>query len=195
LKLRFALLLAAGLLTGCAGLSPAALSPIPLSPRDQIRDFSLSGRFALRVTLPGEKAQSSGGRLTWTHLNRSDRVLLASPLGYGLAEIETTPELSRLKTAEGKTRESDDPDALIEEVTGQRLPVTRLPAWLLGRGGGEARIETDPLGRPGRLHEAGWQVDYSYDDATPAALPARLTISRNGEIELKLRIEEWKETP
>jgi outer membrane lipoprotein LolB len=190
LSLRFALLLAAGLLTGCAGLSPATLSP-----RDQIRDFSLTGRFALRVTLPGEKAQSSGGRLTWTHQNRSDRVLLASPLGYGLAEIETTPTLSRLKTAEGKTRESDDPDALIEEITGQRLPVTRLPAWLLGRGGGGARIEPDAFGRPGTLHEAGWQVDYSYDDETPAALPARLTISRDGEIELKLRIEEWKETP
>lgn len=190
MKLRFALLLAAGLLTGCAGLPPAALSP-----RDQIRDFSLSGRFALRVTPPGEKAQSSGGRLTWTHQNHSDRVLLASPLGYGLAEIETTPEISRLKTAEGKIRESDDPDALIEEVTGQRLPVTRLPAWLLGRGGGEARIDLDPQGRPGKLHEAGWQIDYSYDDDAPAALPARLTISRNGEIELKLRIEEWKETP
>lgn len=195
MKLRFALLLAAGLLTGCAGLPPAASSLAPLPPRDQIRDFSLSARFALRVTLPGEKAQSSGGRLTWTHQNRSDRVLLASPLGYGLAEIETTPELSRLKTAEGKIRESDDPDALIEEVTGQRLPVTRLPAWLLGRGDGEAHIEPDPQGRPGKLHEAGWQIDYSYDDDAPAALPARLTISRNGEIELKLRIEEWKETP
>eukprot|EP00825_Cyclidium_porcatum_P043477 TRINITY_DN6170_c0_g1_i1.p3 TRINITY_DN6170_c0_g1~~TRINITY_DN6170_c0_g1_i1.p3 ORF type:complete len:100 (+),score=25.06 TRINITY_DN6170_c0_g1_i1:289-588(+) len=86
--------------------------------------------------MPGQAPQSSGGRLTWTHQNRSDRVLLSSPLGYGLAEIETTPELSRLRTAEGKQRESTDPDALIEEVTGQRLPVTRLPAWLLGRSGG-----------------------------------------------------------
>jgi len=190
LSRRFALLLVAGLLSGCASLPPVALSP-----RDQIRDFSLDGRFALRVTLAGHAPQTSGGRLNWTHQNRIDRVLLSSPLGYGLAEIETTPELSRLHTAEGKTRESTDPDALIEDVTGQRLPVTRLPAWLLGRGGGDAHIEPDAFGRPSTLREAGWQVDYAYDDETPTALPARLTISRDGEIELKLRIEEWKETP
>lgn len=190
MSLRFTLLLAASLLTGCAGTPPT-----PLAPRDHIRNFALEGRFALRVTMPGQAAQSSGGRLTWTHQNRSDRILLSSPLGYGLAEIETSPELSRLRTAEGKTRESTDPDALVEEITGQRLPVTLLPAWLLGRSGGNARIEADAHGRPARLIEDGWQVDYLYEEETPSALPARLTLSRNGEIELRLRIEEWKETP
>ena len=163
--------------------------------RDQLRNFALEGRFALRVTLPGQAVQNSGGRLAWTHENRSDRVLLSSPLGYGLAEIETSPEISRLRTADGKMRESTDPDALIEEVTGQRLPISRLPAWLLGRSGGKARIEPDDLGRPLRLSEDGWQVDYSFEDDSLGALPTRLTLSRNGEIELRLRIEEWKETP
>lgn len=190
MKLRLALLLVASLLAGCA-----STPPVPLQHRDLIRDFSLEGRFALRVAMPDQAPQSSGGRLSWTHQNRSDRVLLSSPLGYGLAEIETTPERSRLRTAEGKERESADPDALIEEVTGQRLPVTRLPAWLLGRSSGSARIALDPFGRPVKLLEDGWQVDYLYDDETAAALPSRLNISRNGEIELKLRIEAWKENP
>ena len=190
MKLRFALLLAASLLTACASTPPAQLVA-----RDQLRNFALEGRFALRVTLPGQAVQNSGGRLTWTHENRSDRVLLSSPLGYGLAEIETSPEISRLRTADGKMRESTDPDALIEEVTGQRLPISRLPAWLLGRSGGKARIEPDDLGRPLRLSEDGWQVDYSFEDDSLGALPTRLTLSRNGEIELRLRIEEWKETP
>ena len=43
--------------------------------------------------------------------------------------------------------------------------------------------------------EAGWQIDYAYDDDAAAALPARLTLSRDQEIELRLRIEEWKENP
>ncbi|MDP2880521.1 MAG: lipoprotein insertase outer membrane protein LolB [Azonexus sp.] len=189
MKLRFALLLAASLLTACASTPPARLAA-----RDNIRDFALEGRFALRVTLPGQAVQNSGGRLSWTHQNRSDRVLLSSPLGYGLAEIETTPEISRLRTAEGKMRESSNPDVLIEDVTGQRLPVSRLPAWLLGRSGGTAQIETDAQGRPTRLREDGWQVEYVFEDDSPGALPARLTLSRNGEIELRLRIEEWKET-
>jgi len=190
LKSGFLLLLATSLLAACTSVPPA-----PLATRDNIRNFTLEGRFALRVTLPGQAVQNSGGRLTWTHQNRSDRVLLSSPLGYGLAEIETTPEISRLRTAEGKTRESTDPDALIEDVTGQRLPVSCMPAWLLGRSGGNARIESDAFGRPARLNEDGWQVDYAFEDDSPNALPSRLTLSRNGEIELRLRIEEWKDTP
>jgi len=190
LKLRLTLLLAVSLLTACASTPPARLAA-----RDQLRDFSLDGRFALRVTLPGQAPQNSGGRLTWTHQNQSDRVLLSSPLGYGLAEIETTPEMSRLRTADGRTRESTDPDALIEEITGQRLPIGHLPAWLIGRSGGNALIESDALGRPSRLTEDGWQVDYSFDDDAPTSLPSRLTLSRDGEIELRLRIEEWKEAP
>jgi len=190
LKLRVALLLAVSLLAGCAS-SP----PVQLAHRDNIRDFALEGRFALRITLSGQAVQNSGGRLSWTHQNLSDRVLLSNPLGYGVAEIETTPEISRLRTADGKTSESSDPDSLIEEVTGQRLPVSRMPAWLLGRSGGKARIEVDALGRPARLTEDGWQVDYSFADDSPSALPARLTLTRDGEIELRLRIEEWKDAP
>ncbi|MDP3539159.1 MAG: lipoprotein insertase outer membrane protein LolB [Azonexus sp.] len=190
MSLRFAAVLAGCLLAGCSSLPPT-----PLPARDQIRNFALEARFALRVTLPEQPPQSSGGRLTWTHKNGNDRILVSSPLGYGLAEIETTPTLSRLRTADGQTRESTDPDALMEEVTGRRLPVTRLPAWLLGRSGGAAQIDIDDQKRPLLLREAGWRVDYAYEDETAAALPARVTLSRDGEIELRLRIEEWKDNP
>lgn len=190
MSLRFAAALAGSLLVGCSSLPPA-LPPA----RDQVRDFALEARFALRVTLPEQAPQSSGGRLSWVHKNGNDRILVSSPLGYGLAEIETTPTLSRLRTADGQTRESTDPDALMEEVTGRPLPVTRLPAWLLGRSSGAAQIDTDGDKRPLVLREAGWRVEYVYEDEAVAALPARVTLSRDGEIELRLRIEEWKETP
>jgi len=179
-----------GLLTGCASLPPPTLPA-----REKIRDFSLDARFALRATPPGQASQSSGGRMTLTHRADGERILLANPLGYGMAELETTRERSRLRTADGQERESSDPDALIEELTGLRLPFARLPAWLTGRTGGEAEIESDAAGRPARLHEAGWQIDYAYDDNRPGALPARLHISLPGEIDLKLRIEEWRALP
>ena len=160
-----------------------------------MRDFWLEARFALRATLPGQAPHSSNGRLTWAHTEQHDRVLLASPLGYGLAEIDITPQRATLRTGDGRERESSDPEELMTAATGLPLPVARLPAWLLGRGGSSATVSTDAAGRPGRLSEAGWQVDYAYDDDRSAALPARLTIVRPGEIELKLRIEEWRETP
>jgi len=178
------------LLAGCASL------PTPSLPeRNQVDNFALEARFALRAQVPGQPIQSAGGRLSWEHREDSDRLLISNPLGYGLARIEMTPAHSRLESADGQIRESGDPDALIEEVTGQRLPIRRLPAWLLGRAGDGAQISHDDQRRPTSLREAGWQIDYSYDDAAPGALPARLTLNRDGEIELRLRIEEWKEAP
>lgn len=184
---------------GLAGLwLTACTTPLPIAPissREAIIDFSLEARFALKVNLPQQAPQSSGGRLSWVHRNTDNQVLVSSPLGYGIAEIRTTPAISTLRTADGKTRESTDPDALMEAVTGQRLPVTRLPAWLLGRSGTNATIEQDALGRPARLHEAGWAIEYDYESESPGALPVRVTLHRDNEIELRLRIEEWKEQP
>ena len=188
--LRFsAALLACGLLAGCASTPPERQMA-----RDQVRDFALEARFALRVSLPDKPPESSGGRLDWEHKNARDRILIANPLGVGIAEIETGPTLSSLRTGDGRRHESSDPDELIEQVTGQRLPIRQLPEWLLGRGD-PARMESDSSGRPTRLSEAGWQIDYIYPDSAPDALPERVTLRRDSEIELRLRIEAWKVAP
>lgn len=187
---RFAPLLACALLAACATTSPE-----PLPARDAVRDFALEGRFALRVTLPERAPESSGGRLAWQHKNGDNRILISSPLGIGMAEIDTGPNLSRLRSADGQTRESPDPDALMEEVSGQRLPIRQLPDWLLGRPVDANHLQKDNIGRPARLIEAGWQIEYTYADETPDALPELVTLRRNGEIELRLRIEEWRVMP
>lgn len=188
---RAGLILCAGLLLGAC----SSLPPPPLVTRDSLRDFIMEARFALRLTHPEQPPQSAAGRLTWEHRQDGERILIASPLGYGLAEIETTPELAHLRTADGKTRSSADPDELMEAATGERLPVSRLPAWLLGQPGNGGQLQRDVKQRPQQLNEAGWQVDYAYDDESPTALPARVTLRRADEIELRLRIEEWRTAP
>ena len=190
---RLALLLASGLLAACAGIPPGT-PQAALPARDQVGDFALEARFALRVSLPDRKPENSGGRLSWVHKIGDDRILISNPLGVGLAEINTGPTRSRLRTGDGQDFESTDPDELIEQVTGQRLPVRQLPEWLLGRGD-PARTVTDASGRPLRLDEAGWQIDYAYTDSAPGALPERVTLRRDKEIELLLRIEEWIVAP
>ena len=187
---RLATLCAIALLSACATTQSTRLQG-----RDQIQDFALESRFALNIRIPDEKPQNGSGRLSWQHKNGNNQLWIANPLGFAIAEIETTPQSSLLRLADGKTRESSDPDQLIEEVTGQRLPVTSLAKWLLGRANLRAEIDYDALKRPMRLRENGWQVDYFYEDPTASALPNRLTLSRGTEIELRLRIEEWKETP
>lgn len=184
-------LCAAVLLSACATTTPTATLP----GRHEVSDFSLESRFVLSIRMPDEKPQSGSGRLNWRHQGGENQLLIANPLGFAIAEIETSPQGSLLRMPDGKTRESSDPDQLLEEVTGQRLPVTSLAKWLLGRAKQNAVIDYDAQNRPLRLRESGWQVDYFYEDPTPSALPSRLTLSRGTEIELRLRIEEWKDKP
>lgn len=185
---RRSLLLAALLLGGCAA------APLrPPAARQTVGDFAFDARFALRSVSPAGEAQTAGGRLSWTHRTDREHILLANPLGVGIAEIESAPGRARLRTADGQQYEADDPDQLLEQVTGQPLPVARLPAWLLGRGNGEAT--RDAAGRPAHLADGGWRIDYVYADDSGDALPARITLRRGDEIELRLRIEEWRTPP
>ena len=179
-------------LAACATTPP---STIGYAGRDAGRDFAIEARFSLRMERFGESPQQGSGRLSWAHQNGSDRVLLAGPLGTGLAEIDIAPRRARLRTANGELREAADADALVREVTGYELPVSRLAGWLLGRPGEGGQLLTDDRARPLRLREAGWQIDYTYADAAPDALPYRLDVSRASEVSLILRIEEWRAAP
>lgn len=186
------LLAGALLLAGCAA-SPPRESALPA--RSEVGDFALEARFALRLERPYDEPQSASGRLSWRHAEGGDRVLIANPLGQGIAEIERQGGGARLRTGDGRVRQAPDAAALLEEATGYPLPLGDLPAWLLGRPGTGGRLEKDAAGRPQRLSDAGWQIQYGYDSEAAGALPARLTLRRGGEIELRLRIEEWRPLP
>ena len=186
------LLLLSLLLSACAS-APRLSADLP--GRDGVRDFALEARFALKVERPGEQVQQASGRLSWNHQNDSDTVFIANPLGTGLAEIDIRPQWSRLRLSKGDVREHADPDVLIRQATGYELPVSRLSLWLLGRGGEQAQLERDGQGRPARLRDAGWRVVYEYADESATALPYRLQIQHAEELNLTLRIEEWRDLP
>ncbi|HMV00971.1 MAG TPA: lipoprotein insertase outer membrane protein LolB [Rhodocyclaceae bacterium] len=178
--------LAALLVAGCASLPP------PEADRERVGDFAVEARFALRTLRPGETVQQASGHLSWSHDREADRILLASPFGQGLAEIVIDSTGARLRTSDGSLRQAADADALLAEATGYRLPLGELPAWLLGRGGPTSQIDRDFAGRPRLIKENAWQIEYGYDDDRPTSLPTRLTVTRDSELDLRLRVEEWR---
>lgn len=179
-------LLAATLLAACSTVRP-------LPEREQIANFAVDARFALKTTTPDGKQESLGGRLNWQHRDTQDHLLLSTPLGTGIAALSMTPGRATL-TAGERTYESTDGEQLLADITGQRLPVARLADWLLGRPGPQGTLARDAWQRPLRLEEAGWRVDYAYADETPGAPPIRLTAVGEGS-ELRLRIEHWEQLP
>lgn len=181
-------------LNACASLAPPAGGGV-LPQRDALRDFSLEARFSLRY-----EDKSYAGRLSWRHAGEHDELLLSSPLGQGMAEIFGDPGRVRLQAGDGKSYVADDAETLTQQVLGYPLPLGNLAGWVRGRPGsakskGVEVAAPDAFGRPLRLHEDGWRIDYEYDGDDAQALPARLFIERQGVLELRLRIDEWASLP
>ncbi|HZX33343.1 MAG TPA: lipoprotein insertase outer membrane protein LolB [Rhodocyclaceae bacterium] len=190
--------LAALALAGCATVAPP---PVSQPERATLKDFSLEARFALRLERPYEAApESASGRLSWQHRGATNHILVADPLGQGIAEIEQDGAGARLRTRDGRQYRAADAATLLKDATGYPLPLGELPAWLIGRPTASGQLRTDEQGRPLNLADAGWQIEYEYDSEAPAALPVRLTLRRGSSpelrsLELRLRIEEWRSNP
>lgn len=162
--------------------------------------FDLSARFALRVD-SGAQAGSYAGRLHWEHRQDSEHLLFSSPLGQGLAEIYSTPQGASLHLSNGETRFADDPATLIKESLGYALPVHKLVTWLSLTPASathvvdDSYVRQDQWGRPSVVLSEGWRIEYSYPDSELNSQANKISILREQEMELRLRIEDWQILP
>lgn len=172
------------LLAGCATVPEGGTTVA----RDGLDDFAIEGRFSLR-----HEDKNYSGRLSWRHQGTSDEVLLASPFGQGIAQITTGDAGAQLVTNDGKTYAAATSELLTRQVLGYPLPLAQLADWVRGRAA--LAFETDTQGRPLRLRDDAWRIDYEYDSDDAQALPSRLVAQRSDGVELRLRIDEWTALP
>jgi len=171
------------LLAACSTLPPSTGS---LPVRDRVTDFGLDARFSVTYA-----AERHSGRMDWEHATAGDTLRIYSPFGQTVAELRFDAGGATLLAADGTRHEAATAELLMRDVLGYPLPIGDLAGWVLARGRAGADIERDAAGRPLKIAEDGWQVTYEYDDEAPGALPARLSVSRDGGPELRLRIEDW----
>lgn len=177
---------------GCAHQPQAGVSA-PNLPLPSLEAFAITARFSLKIET-GSRAGSYAGRLEWSHSRGRDDLFFANPLGQGLASLVVDGSGARLKDSSGRERWADKPETLIQEALGYGLPVADLAAWLQGKETAAGRLSRDSWGRPVQLLESGWRIRYEYDDETRYR-PSRITFLREQEVELRLRVEEWQDTP
>jgi outer membrane lipoprotein LolB len=156
------------LAAGCAGL-PASAPAVRTPP--VVNEFEFDGRVTVRVDQNRHYAN-----ISWRHGKDSDEVLLTTPLGQGVAELTRNPSGARLKTANGEEHVAGDWEELAVRVFGSRLPLDQLPAWVVGH----PPVPSSP-----------WRVQYlDYQSPAADALPTLLEVS-SGEIEVRLKVDEW----
>ena len=100
---------------------------------------------------------------------------------------------AQLVTNDGQTYAAATSELLTRQVLGYPLPLTQLADWVRGRA--SVAFDVDDQGRPLRLRDDAWRIDYEYDSDDAQALPSRLVAQRSDGVELRLRIDEWIALP
>ncbi len=102
-----------------------------------------SGRLALQVE--DQASQSFSALFELRGSAQNGGLVLISPLGNRLAQLDWKDGHAQLTTGAKQTRESDSLDNLLHEATGTRIPVAALFSWLQGM----------------QATAPGWQADLS----------------------------------
>ncbi len=193
--IRFLGILVVALLAGCAGVAPRPPVGAPEQAwavhRDRLEaldSWRLNGRLAIRSE--GEAWHAS---LNWHQENSHYAVRITAPLGQGSLRLEGTPRFVQLQTSKGESAVSDDPERLLYQQLGWRVPVASLRYWVLGLPApGAAQRQLDSQGRLAQLQQNGWSIqflDYRQEDGVD--VPGRVFASR-GDAEVRLVVGSWE---
>lgn len=195
-------LAAIGLLGACAR-APVRPTPVVDAVRSEAaqaaREAELasqrSWRFVGRIAVSTD-GRGGSGRIEWAQDGDDFDVRLSAPVTRQGWRLHRAQGRVRLEGLEGGVREGTDAEALLLEATGWRLPVADMAAWVRGvRGeGSPATVDSDTQGRPIRIGQSGWQVDYPAWNEDAPALPTRVQAAR-GEAKVRLAIETWSVVP
>lgn len=130
-------------------------------------DDAWNGRIALQVE--GQASQSFSAIFELRGNAQIGGLALISPLGSRIAQLEWKDGHAQLTSAQ-ESRTADSLDALLQDVTGTRIPVAALFAWLKG-------VQTTAPGWRADLSalEQGRLVAHRDDPAPQATLRIALT--------------------
>lgn len=194
-KMQFSMALVLALLTGCAvspTTSPEATKAwvARQSALQHLTQWNAAGRIGV---VNGSEGWHAG--FQWAQQGSDYRIDLIGPLGQGRVRVEGDEQAVRIQTADGQIQTAPNPDALLEQAVGARLPVNGLRYWIRGlpEPGTAPAVQTDAEGRLIRLEQDGWIIEYlAYAYAAPLSLdlPERI-MARRQELSVKLIIEEW----
>jgi outer membrane lipoprotein LolB len=134
--------------------------------------------------------------LNWQQ--RQDRYSLniIAPLGQGSMQLHGDAVQVTLLTDEGETVNSSDPDLLLYQQLGWKVPVSALRYWVLGLPApGDSTQRLDEYGRLSHLTQAGWEIAFlDYQPQFGAELPRKVFID-NHLARVRLVIDNWQPLP
>ncbi|CNC05506.1 outer membrane lipoprotein LolB [Yersinia pseudotuberculosis] len=157
----------------------------------QLGQFETRGAFAYL-----SDKQKVYARFFWQQTSPERyRLLLTNPLGSTELELVVQPGVTQLTDNQGKRYVSDDPQEMIQKLTGMSIPLESLRQWILGLPGDTPDFTLDDKYRLKKLtyqqNGVTWVVDYQeYNTQVTPPLPSRLELNQDGQ-RIKLKMDSW----
>ena len=150
--------------------------------------------------LMGRIAYQAGGEgwtatLHWTQDQDLYNVRLIAPLGQGAYELRGNDDRVLLMTANNELLSATDPEKLLFDNMGWKVPLTGLRYWVRGVPEPDKEISNlvrDENGRITDMQQSGWRISFlRYTEGKVPELPEKIFM-QNDRFQLRLVIQDWK---
>ena len=168
------------ILSACAHVPPPPEKPV----EEGAQGMSLSGRVSVH-----QEEKEFSAQFQWVSRGGEDEILLADPLGQGVARIVRNRLITTLQLPNGRKEAAPDADALTEKILGFRLPLAGMSYWVKARPnpGSPQQVIHSEDGQVERILQDGWKIDYlSYVEGRPR----KMLITRPN-LEIRLVVDHW----
>ncbi|OGT38603.1 MAG: outer membrane lipoprotein LolB [Gammaproteobacteria bacterium RIFCSPHIGHO2_12_FULL_38_14] len=179
-------------LTACTTLPPSPKQPAPSWEKREvalqhIQKWQLKSKIAVKT-----KNDAGSAILHWNQRNDRYNITLLNPIGSPILKLTGQNGQVLLELSDGKHYQSNNPEKLLEDTWGMRLPVSSLLYWVRGLPApGPYDGVFDPSHRLSSLTQQNVQVEFlNYMRAGNIDLPQMLKIT-SPSMQIKMRIYEW----
>jgi len=197
------LALAAIIFSGCSTLPPHKFVAEPKKKWEQrkseiskINDWSFNGRVSI---VNGHESWLLN--MQWQFHSGEYRLDLSGPFGAGHAQLRGSSSGVMLTDSDQNNFYASNPDRLLQEITGLRMPVQSLLYWMKGIPDlniKKQQEKIDAYGRLQKIKQNGWNVNFKQYSQVAGFFAARQTyelpekIFIDGhDVKVKIFVENW----
>ena len=155
-----------------------------------LNGWALKGRIGIQTDKEGVTAT-----LHWAQIGDRYQLRFIAPLSQGTYELKGNQNQVSLKTSNNEQFIAEDPEQLLLENVGWKVPLSGLHYWI--RGIPEPNIKIDKMvkdekGRIMDMEQAGWRISIlRYTEVDKFELPGKLFL-QNDRFKLRLVIQGWQ---
>ncbi|MGH8419928.1 MAG: lipoprotein insertase outer membrane protein LolB [Pseudomonas sp.] len=186
------------LLAGCAGITSheavqgkgdASKWRVNKEQLASLDGWQINGKVGIRAP-----KDSGSGTLFWLQRQDYYDIRLSGPLGRGAARLTGRPGAVSLEVANQGRYDAPDPETLLKDQLGWKLPVSHLVWWVRGLPAPDSKssLTLDADSRLSNLEQDGWQIEYlSYTEQNGYWLPERMKL-HGQDLDVTLVIKDWQ---